>query len=262
MKQVIDAPVGQRAFENIKCGQFAGLFDTQAALDEQFEQSPVPEAIDLVGPRITSKAGGLGAAIAVFHRCSARARILGISRSRSRTVAVMRARVRARAFSKPCPRRVCRVIGMVRGAKGAKGESGSVAQAQMSEKNVRNSISQEYAVPRTSSPAPGPRWTDSGASNSVRNIVADVARKNGGTVLYIGVLVCHVVPEVCKCDRFMPQRPVNTADAGLVGLQIENRDLTEALRYTGDLYQFRGGQPPAPAVAGRASLRRPREYAE
>lgn len=101
-----------------------------------------------------------------------------------------------------------------------------------------------------------------GASNSVWNIVADVARKNGGTVLYIGVLLCHVVPEVCKCDRFMPQRPVYSADAGLVGLQIKNRDLTEALRYAGDLYQFRGGQPPAPAVAGRATFRCPGKYFE
>ena len=60
-----------------------------------------------------------------------------------------------------------------------------------------------------------------GASNSVRNIVTDMAGENNGTVLYIGMLFCHVVPEVCKCDRFMPQRPVNSADAGFVGLQME-----------------------------------------
>src|SRR6266496_3280313 len=80
----------------------------------------------------------------------------------------MRARARSRAFSKPYPRKVWRVTGIVRGAKRLKGESGSVAQAQRSEKKTRSSTSQLCAVGRTSSPAPGrkprprPRaWADS-----------------------------------------------------------------------------------------------------
>ncbi len=96
-------------------------------------------------------------AMALLHVRKANERILGISRSRSRTFAVIRARVRSRAFSNPSPSSACLVRGTVRGAKRRNGESGSVAQAEMSLKNVRLSVSQECAVSRTSSPVPAPR---------------------------------------------------------------------------------------------------------
>lgn len=54
VQQVIDASIGERALENVEGGQFAGFFDTQATLNEQFEQRPIPERIDLIGPRVTA----------------------------------------------------------------------------------------------------------------------------------------------------------------------------------------------------------------
>jgi len=76
------------------------------------------------------------------------------------------------------------------------------------------------------------------------------------------MLVCRLVPEVYKRDRFMSKSPVHIAHAGLVSVQIENGELTEAFWYTSDHYQFSGGQPPTPAMAGGASFRCLRRHSE
>ena len=69
VQQVIDASIGERALENVECGQFASFFDTQAALNEQFEQAPNPRTYR---PRRTRGSRVIvsifGAAAAAFHR--------------------------------------------------------------------------------------------------------------------------------------------------------------------------------------------------
>jgi len=69
-------------------------------------------------------------------------------------------------------------------------------------------------------------------------------------------------PKVREGDDLMSQRPIDIADSGLVRFQIKNDDLLEMIRYAGILDQFRRGHPLSPAVAGRASLRRPRKHVE
>ena len=48
VQQVVDATIGHLSLENVERGQFARLFDAQAALHEQFQQRPIPERIHLV----------------------------------------------------------------------------------------------------------------------------------------------------------------------------------------------------------------------
>src|SRR5947207_3338320 len=202
VKHVIDAPVGERAFENIKCGQFAGLFDSQAALDEQFEQSPVPEAIDRVGPRITSIGRGPGSShrgLPSLQRKGANLGHLAFEIKNRRCDACTRTRTR---LFEAVPEKG--VPSYRNGARGKGSEGGIGLGCPGADVGKERA---QFDKPGICSPThffAGSRAApdNSGASNSMRNIVADVARKNGGTVLYIGVLVCHVLPEVCKCDRF------------------------------------------------------------
>ena len=55
VEQVIYASVSEGSLQNVKCSELSRFFDTQAALDKEFEQCPIPEPIDLIGPRITSR---------------------------------------------------------------------------------------------------------------------------------------------------------------------------------------------------------------
>ena len=52
--------VGHLSLENVERGQFARLFDAQAALHEQFQQGPIPERVHLIGPRIAARGCDLG----------------------------------------------------------------------------------------------------------------------------------------------------------------------------------------------------------
>jgi hypothetical protein len=133
-------------------------------------------------------------------------------------------------FSKPYPRKVWRVTGIVRGAKRLKGESGSVAQAQRSERKTRRSASQLCAVGRTSSPAPG-RAERRGACDRMRDVIAHLLWQNLGAALHTGVFISNEPPKVCEGDGLMSQRPIDIADSGFVRFRIENDDLLETIWY-------------------------------
>ena len=145
MEHVVHAPIRELALQNVERRELAGLFDAETALDQQFDERPVPERRRFGGG---GSIVGLvrNAVLALFHCWKAYARIVGISRSRSSTVAVRRACVRARACSKPMPTRSRRINGTTRGACGANGESGSVAHVQTSAKKVRTSSSQTCGI--------------------------------------------------------------------------------------------------------------------
>jgi hypothetical protein len=89
-----------------------------------------------------------------------------------------------------------------------------------------------------------------------------MARQNLGAALHVGVLIPNESPKMCEGDDFMPQRPIDIADSGLIRFQIKNDDLLETIRHASVLDQFRRRHPLPPAVAGRASLRRSRKHAE
>ena len=48
VQQVVDATIRHLPLKNVERGQFARLFDAQAALHEQFQQCPVPERVHLI----------------------------------------------------------------------------------------------------------------------------------------------------------------------------------------------------------------------
>jgi hypothetical protein len=76
------------------------------------------------------------------------------------------------------------------------------------------------------------------------------------------MLIPNEPPKVREGNDFMSQRPIDIADSGFVRFEIKNDELLETIWYAGVLNQFRRGHPLFPAVAGRASLRRPRKHAE
>jgi hypothetical protein len=96
----------------------------------------------------------------------------------------------------------------------------------------------------------------------MRDIVADVPWQNLGATLHTGMLIPNESPKVREGNDLMSQRPIDIADSGFVRFQIKNDDLLETIWYAGVLNQFRRHHPLSPAVAGRASLRRPRKHAE
>jgi hypothetical protein len=109
----------------------------------------------------------------------------------------MRARVRSRAFSKPYPRRVCRVTGIVRGAKRLKGESGSVAQAHRSE---RTRADPQASCVRLDALRAGSGATLNSAStcDNMRDVVANMTRQNLGTPLNVRMPIPNESPKMRK----------------------------------------------------------------
>ena len=84
VQQVVDATVRQLAFENIERRQFAGLFDAEAALHEQFQQRPIPERVHLVGPRVAARGCDLAAPLPQLSIAEGRRRESSASRVRDR----------------------------------------------------------------------------------------------------------------------------------------------------------------------------------
>ena len=95
----------------------------------------------------------------------------------------------------------------------------------------------------------------------MRDVVADVSWQNLGAALHTGMFIPNEPPKVREGNDFMSQRPIDIADSGFVRFQIKNNDL-ETIWYAGVLNQFRCRHSLFPAVASRASLRRPRKHAE
>jgi hypothetical protein len=154
---------------------------------------------------------------------------------------------------------VCRVTGIVRGAKRLKGESSSVAEVGKEDAQVDQPAVCGWTYFFAGS---GAALNGASACDRVRDIVADVPRQNLGAALHTGMLIPNEPPKVRKGNDFVSQRPIDIADSGFVRFQIKNDDLLETIRYAGVLNQFRRRHSLFPAVAGRASLRRPRKHAD
>src|SRR5215472_1089933 len=48
-------PISEGSLQNVERSKFSRFFDTQSALDKEFEQCPIPEPVDLIGPWIASR---------------------------------------------------------------------------------------------------------------------------------------------------------------------------------------------------------------
>ena len=154
-------PSDERAFENIERGQLAGLFDTQTTLDEQFEQRPVPEGVDLVGPRIATRGERLGISYCGLPSLQRKGANLGhLAFEIENRSCDASTRTFARLFE-AVPAKGVTIYWNRAGGKGGKRRIGlGCPGADVGKECAANSTSQEYAVPGTSSPVPGPRWTD------------------------------------------------------------------------------------------------------
>ena len=262
MQEIIDAAVGHLSLENVERGQFARLFDAQAALHEQFQQCPIPERVHLIGPRIAARGCDLRRFYSSFpllkseganlRHLALQIKYRGCDTSSGAfpcLVETVPEKCVARRWNRSRSETLEGRVGFGCPSAEVREENAQVHQPAMC------SWAHFVAGTRTS-------LYLASAPDRMRDVVANMARQNLGAPLNVGVLIPNESPKMCEGNDFMSQCPIDITDAGLVGVQIQGHDLPETIWHTSVLDQFRRCHPLSPAVAGRTSLRGSRKHAE